>query len=82
MDTGAAEQSCPMVWESSKPLTPVGMAVHRLLVIQTFRPDRMLAAAHQFVVAAMGAEFLHSAEKVREIMGSCIRNSLYVLKRF
>ena len=56
-----------MLWQSQKPLSPVGLAVHQLLVIQAFRPDRLLAASTCFVSAAMGADFLHSAEKVVDL---------------
>ena len=42
---------------------PIGQALHRLLVIQTFRPDRLLASCQLFVLAIFGDQFLHSAEQ-------------------
>lgn len=67
LDSDSAEQSCPMVWESQKPLSPVGLSVHHLMTMQAFRPDRLLAASAQFVGQAMGAQFLHSAEAVMNL---------------
>ena len=67
LESGAAELSCPMLWQSQKPLSPVGLAVHRLLVVQAFRPDRLMAAAAHLVGAAVGADFMHGAEREMNI---------------
>ena len=64
-----------MVWESQKPLSPVGLSVHQLLVMQAFRPDRLLAASAQFVGNAMGSDFLHSAEQVMNL-ASIVENEI------
>ena len=40
---------------------PVGKALHQLLVIQAFRPDRLLAMASIFVTVAMGEAFQQQA---------------------
>lgn len=37
--------------------------MNKLLVVQAFRPDRLIAAAHQFVMTVLGSEFMASAEK-------------------
>ena len=41
----------------------VGKAMYAMLVVQAFRPDRLLAAAHQFVAAAIGHSFMAQAEQ-------------------
>ena len=41
----------------------VGQAMNKLLLIQAFRPDRLIAAAHHFVTAVLGNEFMASAEQ-------------------
>ena len=53
----------------------VGETVHKLLVVQAFRPDRMLAAANQFVSAALGASFMHDAEQELDLY-SVIENEV------
>lgn len=37
---------------------PIGQAVHQLLLIQAFRPDRLLAMTHIFVSKVMGETFM------------------------
>ena len=56
-----------MLWQSQKPLSPVGLAVHHLLLIQAFRPDRLMVASSHFVGQALGADFMLSAERVVNI---------------
>jgi len=41
----------------------VGKAVYRMLVTQTFRQDRLLASAQQFVAAVFGPGFMQAAEQ-------------------
>lgn len=48
-------------WNDDKLLTPVGAAMHQLLVIQALRPDRTVAMCHLVVRAVMGEGFLDSA---------------------
>lgn len=36
----------------------IGQAVHQLLLIQAFRPDRLLAMSHIFVSKVMGENFM------------------------
>eukprot|EP00731_Ephydatia_muelleri_P024350 Em0016g621a len=57
----APEQSVPVCWETEKELSPVGKALHQLLVIQAFRPDRLMAMATIFVTMAMGEAFQQQA---------------------
>ncbi|XP_022096690.1 cytoplasmic dynein 1 heavy chain 1-like isoform X2 [Acanthaster planci] len=57
------ENNVPACWKEITPLSSIGQALHRLLVIQTFRPDRLLASCQLFVSAVFGEQFLHSAEQ-------------------
>ncbi|KAL3873221.1 hypothetical protein ACJMK2_036362 [Sinanodonta woodiana] len=63
LECTAPEESVPQIWEEAKPLSSVGKAVNSLLVVQTFRPDRLIAMARLFVQKVMGANFIHNAEK-------------------
>ncbi|KAK6637160.1 Dynein heavy chain, cytoplasmic [Polyplax serrata] len=56
------EQNVPNLWENVN-LSPVGDAMYQLLAIQTFRPDRVIAAATQFVCVVLGDDFMPTAEK-------------------
>lgn len=42
---------------------PIGHAIHRLLLIQAFRPDRLLAMAHVFVSTNLGESFMSIMEQ-------------------
>ena len=43
-------------------VAPVGKALYKVLVIQTFRADRLIAMASVFVSTVMGETYLHAAE--------------------
>lgn len=57
------EQCVPRLWAEEKPLSPIGTAMYQLLVIQVFRPDRVIAATQLFVSAVLGENFMPNAEK-------------------
>ena len=42
---------------------PIGKALYKLLVIQAFRADRLMAMASIFVATVLGEAFTHSAEQ-------------------
>lgn len=42
---------------------PIGQAVHMLLLIHTFRPDRLLAMSHIFVSKVLGETFMNIIEQ-------------------
>ncbi|CAB3376335.1 Hypothetical predicted protein [Cloeon dipterum] len=63
LQQGTPEVCVPQLWDEEKPLSPIGQAMHRLLVIQAFRQDRVVAAAHIFVSEVLGENFMASAEK-------------------
>lgn len=57
------EQCVPRLWAEEKPLSPIGTAMYQLLVIQVFRPDRVIAATQLFVSTVLGEDFMPNAEK-------------------
>lgn len=42
---------------------PIGQTVHQLLLIQAFRPDRLLAMSHIFVSKVLGETFVNIIEQ-------------------
>lgn len=42
---------------------PIGQSVHQLLLIQAFRPDRLLAMSHIFVSKVLGESFMNIIEQ-------------------
>ncbi|XP_069594120.1 cytoplasmic dynein 1 heavy chain 1 isoform X2 [Ranitomeya imitator] len=58
LESSSPEQTVPYIWNEERPATPIGQAVHRLLLIQAFRPDRLLAMAHIFVSTILGDSFM------------------------
>ena len=53
----------------------VGQAMNKLLVIQAFRPDRLIASAHNFVATVLGTEFMARAEQELDL-GSIVENEV------
>ena len=53
------ENSVLPLWDQSIELTPIGHIMHELLVIQTFRPDRVVSMVSRVVDTIFGPEFLH-----------------------
>lgn len=62
LTSGAPELHSLSLWEEEQPLSPVGIAMHHLLVIQSFRPDRLTAMASEVVNKVLGNGFLQAAE--------------------
>uniref|UniRef100_A0A8C5Q446 AAA+ ATPase domain-containing protein n=1 Tax=Leptobrachium leishanense TaxID=445787 RepID=A0A8C5Q446_9ANUR len=58
LESSSPEQTVPYIWTEDRPATPIGQAVHRLLLVQAFRPDRLLAMAHIFVSTILGDSFM------------------------
>lgn len=56
-------QHLAYLWNEDTPATPIGQAIHRLLLIQAFRPDRLLAMAHVFVSTNLGESFMSIMEQ-------------------
>ncbi|XP_054423711.1 cytoplasmic dynein 1 heavy chain 1 [Pteronotus mesoamericanus] len=63
LDSSSPEQTVPYLWSEETPATPIGQAVHRLLLVQAFRPDRLLAMAHTFVSTNLGESFMSIMEQ-------------------
>ncbi|XP_034246592.1 dynein heavy chain, cytoplasmic-like isoform X2 [Thrips palmi] len=57
------EQCVPALWEEDKQLSAVAVAMHNLLLIQAFRPDRVIAAGQALVAAVLGEEFMAAADR-------------------
>ncbi|XP_055383630.1 dynein heavy chain, cytoplasmic isoform X2 [Condylostylus longicornis] len=62
LQQGTPEQCVPQLWDESKALSPVATSMYQLLLIQAFRPDRVCAAAHNFVSTVIGEDFMPLAE--------------------
>ncbi|XP_019853431.1 PREDICTED: cytoplasmic dynein 1 heavy chain 1-like isoform X1 [Amphimedon queenslandica] len=63
LNSVSPEDNVPVCWDDELPLTPVGKCFYQLLVIQTFRPDRLLAMGNNFVATVMGKNFMSAAEQ-------------------
>ena len=75
LQQGSPEQNVPQLWDESKALTPISAALHQLLLIQAFRPDRVIAAAQMFVSAVLGEGFMPLAEKELDF-SACVETQL------
>lgn len=63
-DSQGASQACAVANPPPGPVpAPIGQAIHRLLLIQAFRPDRLLAMAHMFVSTNLGESFMSIMEQ-------------------
>ncbi|XP_001636057.2 cytoplasmic dynein 1 heavy chain 1 isoform X2 [Nematostella vectensis] len=62
-DAVKPEDEVPTCWSETKKLTPIGIAVYQLLVIQALRPDRIIAMLHKVVAVILGGDFMHAAEQ-------------------
>uniref|UniRef100_A0AAQ4PH56 Cytoplasmic dynein 1 heavy chain 1 n=1 Tax=Gasterosteus aculeatus aculeatus TaxID=481459 RepID=A0AAQ4PH56_GASAC len=63
-------------------ISPIGQAVHQLLLIQAFRPDRLLAMSHIFVSKVLGETFMNIIEQpldLANIVDSEVKPSTPVL---
>uniref|UniRef100_A0A094ZVV8 Cytoplasmic dynein 1 heavy chain 1 n=1 Tax=Schistosoma haematobium TaxID=6185 RepID=A0A094ZVV8_SCHHA len=72
LESVSPEADVPELWEA--PNSPndwfgvVRNQLYSLLLIQAFRPDRILAAAHLFVITCFGQNFMESARGHLELM--------------
>ena len=69
------ENCVPKLWEEEKSLSPIGTSIYQLLMIQAFRPDRVMAAASLFITSALGETFMAAAE-VELDFASVVENQL------
>uniref|UniRef100_H3C202 Dynein cytoplasmic 1 heavy chain 1 n=1 Tax=Tetraodon nigroviridis TaxID=99883 RepID=H3C202_TETNG len=63
IESNTPELAVPYLWSEEKQSTPIGQAVHQLLLIQAFRPDRLLAMSHIFVAKVLGESFMSIIEQ-------------------
>lgn len=56
----------------------IGQAVHQLLLIQAFRPDRLLATSHIFVAKVLGESFMNIIEQPLDL-ANVVENEVGVL---
>ncbi|CAM1332552.1 DYNC1H1 (predicted) [Pycnogonum litorale] len=63
MQLDTPECDVPSLWETKKDLSPISKAMHELLLIQAFRPDRLVAAVHKVVKCTLGDVFMQDAEQ-------------------
>ncbi|XP_034246586.1 dynein heavy chain, cytoplasmic-like isoform X2 [Thrips palmi] len=63
LQQSSPEQCVPALWEEDKELSAVAVAMHNLLLIQAFRPDRVIAAGLALVAAVLGEEFMVAADR-------------------
>ncbi|CAB4007938.1 Cytoplasmic dynein 1 heavy chain 1, partial [Paramuricea clavata] len=57
------ENNVPVCWESNVELSPLGNSLYQLLVVQAFRPDRVLTMVHKVVETVFGQSFLRASEQ-------------------
>ncbi|EUB63753.1 Cytoplasmic dynein 1 heavy chain [Echinococcus granulosus] len=76
LETVSPETEVPTLWElSAAQATPVGTAIHSLLLIQALRPDRLLACAHMLVFAVFGQSFM-DATRANLDLGSLVEQEI------
>lgn len=56
----------------------IGQAVHQLLLIQAFRPDRLLAMSHIFVAKVLGESFMNIIEQPLDL-ANVVENEVVIL---
>lgn len=56
----------------------IGQAVHQLLLIQAFRPDRLLAMSHIFVAKVLGESFMNIIEQPLDL-ANVVENEVGIL---
>ncbi|CAM9594499.1 unnamed protein product [Lampetra planeri] len=67
LESGSPELCVPPLWSEEKPLTPVGVALMRLLSVQALRPDRLLAAAHALVSCVLADGFMSGLDQEMDL---------------
>jgi dynein heavy chain 1 len=75
LQQSSPEQCVPRLWLEERQLSPIGTSMYQLLVIQVFRPDRVIAAAQLFVAAVLGDNFMPNAEKELDL-AECVEKEI------
>ncbi|XP_049595492.1 cytoplasmic dynein 1 heavy chain 1 [Syngnathus scovelli] len=82
LESNTPDLAVPYLWFEEKQSTTIGQAVHQLLLIQAFRPDRLLAMSHIFVAKVLGEAFMSIIEQpidLANIVDSEVKPSTPVL---
>ncbi len=75
LQQGSPEQCVPQLWDETKALSPAASAMHQMLLIQAFRPDRVIAAGQLLVATVLGDDFMPLAETELDFT-SCVEKQL------
>uniref|UniRef100_A0A1A8G9X4 Cytoplasmic dynein 1 heavy chain 1 n=2 Tax=Nothobranchius TaxID=28779 RepID=A0A1A8G9X4_9TELE len=82
IESNTPDLAVPYLWSEEKQSTSIGQAVHQLLLIQAFRPDRLLAMSHIVVSKVLGESFMNIIEQpldLANIVDSEVKPSTPVL---
>lgn len=60
LHSNTPEDNVPILWDDDKELSDIGRVMHQLLVIQTFRPDRIISIVNRVVNVIFGEQFSHN----------------------
>jgi hypothetical protein len=61
------------VWENDAGISKETRAMHQLIMVNTFRQDRLVAAAKKFTSCILGSSFDYVAEKELDLVSfNCI----------
>lgn len=78
----APELAVPILWDNTTPISPIGTAMRQLIIIQTFRPDRIPAMTDIFVRAVLGSQFVDCTDgevRLADVVEKEIKASIPVL---
>lgn len=75
LQQSSPEQCVPRLWIEERQISPIGTFMYQLLVIQAFRPDRVIAAAQLFVGSVLGESFMPNAEKELDL-SECVEKEI------
>lgn len=62
LHSNTPEDNVPILWDDDKELSDIGRVMHQLLVIQTFRPDRIISIVNRVVNVIFGEQFSHNVQ--------------------
>lgn len=75
LQQGSPEQCVPQLWDETKALSQAAAAMHQMLLIQAFRPDRVVAAGQLLVATVLGEDFMPVAETELDF-SACVEKQL------
>ncbi|XP_065175263.1 cytoplasmic dynein 1 heavy chain 1-like [Sycon ciliatum] len=75
LETVQPERNVPDCWEENLVKGDVATALHRVMVVQAFRPDRLVASSVCLVESALGASFMRSLDQDVDL-GAVVTNEV------